>query len=54
MMIIEVRIEEDIVTNNILIWDVAGASIHHVKHYTPMVFKKLDTCLVRNYEFAPQ
>lgn len=44
-MTIDVRIEEDIVTNNIIIWDMAGVNMNHVIKYTPSILKKFDTCL---------
>lgn len=48
----EVRIEEDIVTNNVVIWDCAGANINHLMKYTPMLLKKFDSLMVRNYDPA--
>jgi len=49
-MMVEVRIEEDIVTNNVIIWDCAGANINHLMMYTPTLMKKLYSCVVRNYD----
>ncbi|XP_067207947.1 alpha-tocopherol transfer protein-like [Linepithema humile] len=45
LMTIEVRIEEDIVTKNILIWDCAGVNINHIIKFTPILFK-FDSCLM--------
>lgn len=51
-MTIEVRIEEDIVTKNIMIVDCTGANINHVMKFTPVLLKKCDACLVREYDLA--
>lgn len=51
-MTIEVRIEEDIVTKNIMIVDCTGANISHVMKLTPVLLKKCDACLVSNYDLA--
>lgn len=51
-MTIDVRIEEDIVTNNIIIFDCTGIRINHVMKYTPSLLKKWDSCLVRNNDLS--
>nr|XP_012231774.1 PREDICTED: alpha-tocopherol transfer protein-like isoform X2 [Linepithema humile]XP_012231775.1 PREDICTED: alpha-tocopherol transfer protein-like isoform X2 [Linepithema humile] len=45
LMIIEERIEEDIVTNNIIICDSTGVNMNHVIQYTPSLIKKIDICM---------
>jgi len=49
-MTIEVRIEEDIVTDNVIICDCTGANINHIMMFTPTLLKKLYFCIVRNYD----
>jgi hypothetical protein len=46
-MTTEVRLEEDIVTNIIIIWDCTGENINHIKMFTPTAVKKWDSCMVR-------
>jgi len=49
-MTVEVRIEEDVVTNNVLIMDCMGVNFNHMTMWTPIVLKKLNACLVCNYD----
>lgn len=51
-MAMDLRIEEDLTTKNIIIFDCVGVTINHIMQYTPMLLKKFDSCLVRNYNLA--
>lgn len=39
-MIMETRIEEDIVNSDIIIWDCANLTIGHIMKYIPIMLKK--------------
>jgi len=45
-MIIEMRIEEDIVNSDIIIFDCTNLTFGHILKFTPIVIKKVDTILV--------
>jgi len=49
-MIGELRIKEDVVINNVFIYDCIGLNFNHVITWTPTVLKKLDAWLVHNYD----
>lgn len=46
-MLLDLRIDEDLVNSEIFIWDAADVTINHLVKYTPTVLKKYDLCLVR-------
>jgi len=45
-MIVETRIEEDIVNSDVIIWDCANLTLGHIIKYTPVIIKKIDAILV--------
>nr|BAI94568.1 CRAL-TRIO domain containing protein [Diacamma sp. Okinawa-2006a] len=45
LMLLDLRIDEDLVNSEIFIWDAADVTINHLVKYTPTVLKKYDLCL---------
>lgn len=45
-MMLDLRMDEDTVNSNMVIWDMKNYRMGHLLKYTPTFMKKLDLCLV--------